>query len=405
MVTHDFYQLVSSLEDNNPKLFSNQDEISRVIREQKALLHAGMTQIELIRVLAPIISAYRCGHTAIFPSETLYADIIENNPIFPLFVRLFDQELYIVGNNESYDITIGSKIVSINGYTVENILEILLNSTSSDGQNITFKYGIIDMMFNELFFQYVTSDETFIVEYIEPNTSTILSKQMDGLTSEILFGNNNLQDNIPFHAEYMDEYAILKIETFQPFGIYTRSSFANFFLEFFTNVDNLDIQNVIIDIRNNGGGDPTVSSDLFSYIASYSQPYFVPESLNYYPGLKSNIPLKEPHFNRNLYVLINGMSFSTSGHFSALVKSQNIATFIGEESGGSYTCSDNSTQIELDHTGIMLYTSQTIWTVVTSDLVFGRGIMPDYEVIPTIEDCLNNVDTVLVFTLNLITED
>lgn len=399
----DFNQLVSSLDNNNPMLFSNQEDIIPIIQEQRTLLFDGMTQIQLFRVLAPIVSAYRCGHTGISPSVVLYQYNREHSPIFPIFVKLINQELFVAGNNESYEIPLGSKIVSINGDSIETIFELILESLSADGQNITFKYAMIDMMFNELYFEYVSSNETFLIEYIEPDSSILLSQTIDGETSEVLYGDGIFQHEDPFHAEYSDGYAILTLDTFQPFGSYTRTSFSDFFLEFFTTVENQEIQNVIIDIRNNGGGDPMVSSDLFSYIAEYSQPYFAPESPNYYPGLKSNVPLKEPHFNGNLYVLINGMSFSTSGHFSALVKSQGIATFIGEESGGSYTCSDNSTQFRLSNTGIVLFTSRTIWTVVANGLEFGRGIAPDYQINQTIEDYLNDVDTVLDFTINLIT--
>ncbi len=404
-VNRDFNQLTSSLDNNNPMLFSNEEEITLLIQEQRALLFDGMTQIELFRVLSPIVSAYRCGHTGISLSEALYQYNLEHSPIFPIFVQLFAQELYVVGNNESYDIPLGSKIISINGNSIESILDLILTSLSSDGQNISFKYALINMMFNELYFEYVNSDETFLVEYLEPDSTILLSQTIDGETSDVLYGDYINQNEDPFYAEYNDDYALLRIDTFQPFGNYTRTSFSAFFLEFFTTVETQEISNVIIDIRNNGGGDPMVSSDLFSYIAEYSQPYFAPESPNYYPGLKSNVPLKEPHFNGNLYVLINGMSFSTSGHFSALVKSQGIATFIGEESGGSYTCSDNSTQIRLSNTGMMLFTSRTIWTVAANDLEFGRGITPDYQVNPTIEDYLNDIDTVLEYTINLIQEN
>ncbi|HBG32269.1 MAG: hypothetical protein A2009_04135 [Tenericutes bacterium GWD2_38_27] len=401
-VTADFNQLVRYLEDHNPMLYSFEKDIRFVVDEQRNLLFDGMNQVELIRVLAPIVSAYQCGHTFVGFSRDSYAYFEENIPIFPLFVRLFEHKLYVTGNYESYGIPLGSEIISMNGEPMECILETYLNAISSDGENLTFKYAIIDMIFSDLYFEFISSSTTFLIEYIEPGTSVILTKTLIGVTKNILYSQITTEDQLPYQAFYTEQYALMEISTFQPISPYSRMSYSAFFLEFFTEVEQRGIQNVIIDIRNNGGGDPMVSSDLFSFIADYAQPYFDMSSPDFYPTLKRNVPLKNPHFSGNLYVLINGMSFSTSGHFAALVKSQNLATFIGEESGGSYTCSDNSSQTSLSNTRLFLGSSNSIWTVAVDGLELGRGITPDYQVLMTIDDYIQQTDPILDFTLQLI---
>ncbi|HBY65472.1 MAG TPA: hypothetical protein DEG42_03680, partial [Acholeplasmataceae bacterium] len=109
-VTADFNQLVRYLEDHNPMLYSFEKDIRFVVDEQRNLLFDGMNQVELIRVLAPIVSAYQCGHTFVGFSRDSYAYFEENIPIFPLFVRLFEHKLYVTGNYESYGIPLGSEI-------------------------------------------------------------------------------------------------------------------------------------------------------------------------------------------------------------------------------------------------------------------------------------------------------
>jgi hypothetical protein len=403
-VTADFNQLVRYLEEHNPMLFSIEKDIRDVVEVQRGLLFDGMNQVELIRVLAPIVSAYQCGHTFVGFSRDSYEYFEQNIPVFPLFVRLFEHKLYVTGNYESYGIPLGSEIISMNGEPMDSILETYLSAISSDGTNLTFKYAIINMIFSDLYFQFISDSTTFLIEYIEPGSTNILTKTLIGVTKEVLYSQIIREDQIPYQAEYTEQHALMTLSTFQPFSPYSRTSYSTFFLEFFTEVEQRGIQNVIIDIRDNGGGDPMVSSDLFSYIADYSQPYFDRSSPDFYPTLKRNIPLKEPHFTGNLYVLINGMSFSTSGHFAALVKFQNIATFIGEESGGSYTCSDNSSQTSLSNTRLFLGSSNSIWTVDVDGLELGRGIIPDYQVLMTIDDYIDEIDPIFDFVVQLIQE-
>lgn len=62
----------------------------------------------------------------------------------------------------------------------------------------------------------------------------------------------------------------------------------------------------------------------------------------------------ESHYNSDIYTLINGVSFSSTGYLLALMKYQSIGHFIGEESGGSYACSDSSSNHLLSNTRIIL---------------------------------------------------
>lgn len=86
----------------------------------------------------------------------------------------------------------------------------------------------------------------------------------------------------------------------------------------------------------------------------------------------------------------------------ALLKYHNIATFIGQETGSTYLNSDNIKTLSLTNTNLKLNYSTQIVEVDALGLEAGEGIQADYEIIPTIEDLLNNTDKVLEFTINLI---
>jgi hypothetical protein len=93
--------------------------------------------------------------------------------------------------------------------------------------------------------------------------------------------------------------------------------------------------------------------------------------------------------------LINGGCFSTTGHLCALLKFHRRGLFIGEETGGSYACTDRSQTTTLGHSRLRFRHSNTIFQVAVSGLPLGRGIMPDETLAPTITDYLQHRDPVM----------
>ena len=92
---------------------------------------------------------------------------------------------------------------------------------------------------------------------------------------------------------------------------------------------------------------------IYSYLISKPLSFLTPNGSMVTSDLKFNQVEPAPnHFNGNLYILINGGSFSATGLLISLLKYNHIGQFIGEESGGSYITSANKFQrnIELPNT-------------------------------------------------------
>lgn len=402
-VTQDFDQIISVLNLYNPLLFGNKDDIDEFVDQQRQLLYDNMTIYEFYRITSPIAMAYKCGHTVLNLDYDVYRFTYDNALFFPLDVRIINNQIVVIGRNEAYGIPNGSVITKINGRYTNNILEELLAYVPADGDSVNGRYAKLNQRFAMTYY-YLYPSETFELTYKEPNSTithsiTINAEKMDTITANASIEQEEL---LPFKSEIKESYAILTIKSFSAYGSYTNNDFYDFFNEFFTTIETNDIQHVIIDIRQNWGGDPLIASDLFSYIASYSQQYFSDDSPTYYSTLSSEVPLSEPHYNGNLYILIDGITFSTAGHFAALVKSQNIGVFIGSETSGSFAVADSHIEVRLNNTNLQLYTSREIWKVDVDNLPIGRGIIPDYPVYPSWEDYVNNIDRVMQFTLDLI---
>lgn len=102
--------------------------------------------------------------------------------------------------------------------------------------------------------------------------------------------------------------------------------------------------------------------------------------------------------------MINGRSFSTTAEFCSIAKSNKRGLFIGEETGGGYygNNSGSSTIITLPNSGIKIFIPTTKYIMAVNKTEFpDRGIFPDYEIIPAMDDILNNNDVQLNFAFKL----
>ena len=120
---------------------------------------------------------------------------------------------------------------------------------------------------------------------------------------------------------------------------------------------------------------------------------------------------KKPQFNGNVYLLINENVGSASSHFASLVKGfvDNVIV-VGVESVGGYYVHNGHVPFvyELPHSKI-----KTQFSIVhvlqdapqLADQPDGRGIIPDYEVWPTLSDYFEQKDTQMNFVLELIKEN
>lgn len=402
----DFNQLKSYI-NSHPKLYSDIDELNRLIETNYLLIEDEMTEVEFLRLLTPIVTKLNCGHTSVYLSEDYYEKEAANLKYFPLKIYYFEGQLFVAQNKGLEQIPFGAQILMINGKSEEEITEQLLTNLPSDGYNQTLKYRVINDWFRGLYYEIVDDASSYSIKYITSDSSAVNTAEIEGTTNlqyNDLYSSSNENSKAPYSSEFNTTYAILDMDSFSPYDSYSIASYKEFIDKFFREVKDKQIEDIILDVRDNWGGDPMITSHLFSYLEKTPQPYFAKSAMDYYKGLKSDIPLAENHFEGNIYTLMNGGSFSSTGHLLALLKYQGIGTFIGEESGGSFACTDASKNHTLKNTGIQYRASTLVWEVATEGLVAGRGIMPDYEITQTLAQYVDNVDIVKEFAVKLINE-
>ncbi len=211
---------------------------------------------------------------------------------------------------------------------------------------------------------------------------------------------------------------------------------------FIKSISDSSYKHLIIDVRNNAGGDEKVLSHIFSLITEnvfqmdaykkvnkvkgfeffkYTTNYS-PEESSMYLNYKK-VPEKEgyflfndsihkPHptinFNGRIYVLVNERSFSASTLLSALVHKYKRGVVIGKETPTTYHQMNAS-----DFANLRLPNSLSTIRIPLVQGVFdtidepgiprGRGVIPDYPVDLSIKEIsFENGDSILNYTLDLI---
>src|SRR5690606_10075594 len=122
-----------------------------------------------------------------------------------------------------------------------------------------------------------------------------------------------------------------------------------------------------------------------------------------HPNLKIQQPQKN-NFLGKCYFLINGKSFSTTSEFCAIAKSNARGKFSGEETGGGYygNTGGEMERVILPTTKITVVIPRRKYVLAVRPQKFkDRGVIPDYEVIPGIDDILSNRDVQLEYALKL----
>ncbi|MFK7834171.1 MAG: S41 family peptidase [Winogradskyella sp.] len=235
--------------------------------------------------------------------------------------------------------------------------------------------------------------------------------------------------------------ALLKIRGF------TRGKYKDFYNETFKTLDSLRTETLIIDLRNNFGGRLNEITYLYGFFTDENFTMINPSEVNsrflilkatmsnttsttakmfgglvapvfatidllkthkkdgqiYYKFKSSKEKEPQEHnFKGKVYVITNGNSFSASSLIATQLQGSKRATIVGEETGGAYngTVAGLYKIYELPNSKIRARIGLAHIDVLYKTTPDGYGVKPDVEILPTLEDRLNNVDPELEWILN-----
>ncbi len=401
----DFIQLRQSLEADHCNLYeyTSKEKFDSLFDHQYGLIDHPMQYHEFFRILAPVNNSIGCMHSNVWMAGGFWK--AGKDSLFPLQIKFIEGYAVVNGYyNDTAQVPVGSIILEINSQPVKEILDDLKSTYSSDGLNKQFPLSQVEKRFPMAYARYYGFPEKYEVLYALPGRKTWEKKELIPAdiqsVRKVIFKNFNYP---PLTLKIIENNntAVLKIPSFI---FYDRVEyFTNFLDSAFSKIKNRNIENLILDLRGNDGGDPFCSVPLFSYLEKEPVSYFAKE-YGRYSDFARPIPLAENHFKGNLYTLIDKYCGSTNGHFCALLKYNRIGTLVGEEGGATYKCNARTEEFTLNNTKMIINIARATFSAAVDDMDKTRGVEPDHYVEQTYKDYLNGADTVMKFTVNLISQ-
>lgn len=457
-LNEDYDLMVSALKEAHPGLYwyTNFTDFEKIFQQHRDIIKDGMNSYEFYRIISSVVSADKEGHSQVHSSKDIGNFIHQKAKYLPFAIKTVNEKIHIINDIEGKD-TEGKIITKINNIPVDNILTKIFKNTSrySDGYSTTGKFKNIDR------FSFSGYYVDFISDWKSQKTSIELLNPDNDKTEEITINLVNrdglveIAKNTPRKKRKHDDelYALdinnsthTAVLTFNDFG-YNRFEkqnikFTNLIDSLFQVIKKEKSKNLIIDIRNVGGGSEGAEDYLFSYLTDkpYKKYKYVQTNGFSYSFLKhtdyKNDPenlermLKEEHelkkdgrilrkdnvlptelpkansFKGSLYILISGKTYSGGSEFASIAKSNSDAVFIGEETGGGFYGQTSGSYVFLLLPNTKMEIRIPLLKFATNfeskDIPFGRGVIPNHNVSQSYKDFVNGIDTEMEYTLKLI---
>jgi hypothetical protein len=451
VIREDYSLFRGILETTHPSIYwyTAKDSMDYYFEQGYKNLNDSMTEIQFRDQLAYVISKLDCGHTTMKGSKAFnrYVDTA-SSVAFPFALKFWSDTMVITANLRRNDPILqrGTIVNSINGYTARALTDTLFNYITTDGYSANGKYQSLSTGFSfaNLYKNVLGLKDSFDIRYIDSlgNESQAWVKpydfKADTLDKKSLNhgppAKGKVSDKKKEKAFFFYSSANLQLDTVMKTGFMTVATFdrsnhlKKFFRKSFKVIHEEKINNLVIDVRSNGGGDAGLSTMLTKYIIDHKfkiadslytvkppsqYKKYIEKSFLYglliglvtkkesdgkyhfrYFEKHYNSPKKNNHYNGHVFILIGGNSFSATTLFAGDLKGQKNVTLVGEETGGGYY--GNTAwiipDVTLPNTGLRFRLPRFRMVISKDRTKDGRGIIPDVWALPSSDAIRDGVD-------------
>jgi len=354
-------------------------------------------------IVKALLSAVKDGHLSTGASPHFSQVIHTENSYLPLITYFKGDSIFIV-NSIDNKIPAGSRLISINSHPADAMRQKMYDCLMSDGYNTTKKALVLNQIFYFYYYLAYGYSAGFTVEYISP-TGDYSTVALPAIEEKAINTLKVTEEEKPLLSATFteDNICILSISTFAANDLQqAKLDYPAFLEKTFRRIKQDRVQQLIIDLRENGGGRDAYGVLLYSYLTKQPFSYYSyldkdQKKLSGKPGLGKQKPAAIP-YSGAVWILTGGNTFSAAAEFCAVAYSNHRATFIGEETGGAYegNHSGQLIQVELPSSKVTVWipTTQYVMDVIPAKYP-GHGILPHLQVQPSTEEYLHHEDKVL----------
>ncbi|MBN1555239.1 MAG: hypothetical protein JXA11_10875 [Phycisphaerae bacterium] len=434
------------MEEVHPNLyfyFPKNDVISRA-EEIKKNLSDEQDRISFYFQIASLVSQFHDGHTNVVPPEEEFSQYKKGGGVrFPLEVRC-DAETIQIFKSHTDQFTVPDPkpvyIKSINNHSAKDLLQTFLGLLGLESP--TLRQECISDRFGFYLFLLLGPTETFHLT-LEGNDG-LQEISLPGISIETFEKQrehrpktNKSPYEYTIHKE--DAYAVLDFRSFTD-----PVRFKSFLKDMFTDINAAGLKKLIVDLRENGGGNSELIDSFCSYITnkpfrqfsrvdlkvshqirthySKSFPLHVSFPLSLLParvlyrhpwkkdiGEIVSIDLKpkrlksgKPAFHGDLFILTGTRTYSSASAFATSIKDHNLGVIIGSPTGGYTSSYGDCYPFCLPHTRLKGTVSHQLFVRPNGNVTL-EPLPPDYPVAADPEH--PEVDQVMEFAIQLVSGD
>ncbi|MCC2618291.1 hypothetical protein LJ739_18690 [Aestuariibacter halophilus] len=421
-VVDDFEVLYQSLIDThyNPYAYITEAALkNKYLTLKQQLTAQSYPPLAAINVFQQLVASLNNGHTEIdFPAGP-YVDYAEaGGTLFPLELVFEKGAAYVRADySDNPKIAIGAELIAINGVPIADILQQIYPLISAE--RTYFKNAKLEVYTFPRYYWYAFGRQ---------DNFTVSVRTENGLQSHQLTAIPVIDG---FEAKKDEILRAQQELTFYPRAAYLNpghfsgklAQYQQFVDQAFQQINAAQVDNLIIDLRNNSGGDDAFSDYLVAYLADkpfkwhaefhlrssallkrdteqkrdLTNPYWRSimtheDGARYAFEFEPYTPVPEQQrYTGNVYVLVNRQSHSQASVTAAQIQDHGWGVVVGEETGDYPTLYASQFQYPLPNTGITVKIAKG-YIVRVSGSEQQQGVVPDIAIN---DHLLDNEDEIL----------
>ncbi|MBU1095100.1 MAG: hypothetical protein KKB34_01355 [Bacteroidetes bacterium] len=348
--------MIARLESIHPNLYVNIDK-KRLYEERDKLKEKipELSDDEIIVELLKIVTKVKDGHTRLHGKRL-------TKTWYPIRIERFSDGYFITAIDKEHKLFVGSKVKTINGLAVEEVFKLLYDITPHDNDYGQEYFAPMYLSMSSIVrgLHLTVSSNKNLILVMENNNKEIVLSQIEFTTGDDLGW---------YWSEYAvpttDYYSILKADTILPIYLQNyhkpywfkslnektlyfafneckndnEENFEDFNKKLWNTIDLLNIEYLIIDLRNNFGGTNSILEPLIHEI------------------------IKHDKINQkgNLFVITGKKTFSAALHCATWIEFHCNPTFVGEPTGAAPNHYADPDFSFLPNSKILLMVSKYYW--------------------------------------------
>ena len=396
-----------ALEAYNPNFTAQASDLIALIKRDSISLN------QYFQYVSKLCALSNEGHFSLGDwSDTVHVGLTNNSyKYLPVSVKILSNRIFIWEDySNEQELVKGAEIVSINGLNSANIISILDSFLPSDGTIKTYAHKKIGLGFAWMYYLYIKQAASFEIDVMllsgETKSVSIeavkIGKQRENYQEFVTSKSSpkETESDRFYELKHEQNISFLTLPSFdfkriEKYDVEAKSMYNSIFEE----LETKNTKHLVVDLRGNTGGRYEFASEIIPFILKEGKDTpFLKKSVSW-KGKEKTHKMPKPSksvFEGNVYVLVDGLTFSSGGTLTRYLKEFANATIIGEETGSRYEgyAAGSQQYITLPNSKVVIKIPRywTSYPASSKQNSTNRGVLPDHQITYTIKDLMDDKD-------------